>query len=456
MATKDEKNGSAPAAAAALNICVSSTTTVQDPVTLHPASHAVTSLGITTTTTTIGEVTSTMDVPTMALVSPVSPLVDYPGPRSRSQMIFAEKLITSIEASPENQGGSSGDMTASPATTPADSFISDPFFPSSRSSFTSNSSESAAPPKPLRSILKNGPKPREVVFEDGSEDGDDELGDDSESDTENDHDTDVDDNEEEEEEAESGAEDGEESENDEYDSEEGGDDDDWDDESDNEDLNAAFSFISFGNSVRFADEETVVFIEARPVEPSAQDTMTAHERMLLSQDSRRRPSLNGKDYDPDEHTRDVADLDQELLSAYINGLRTVNLEQCKTAIRARTVNLDPDDDDDDDGTSVPGETHTVMNEYLDRIVETVLGLFPHLFTEEEFSRILEQAELAIAIDESDDFAYRPQSAAIQRMLRGVLEEKLAVDTDFIGGVMTVWLAGELLEPLARLAHQRHR
>lgn len=179
--------------------------------------------------------------------------------------------------------------------------------------------------------------------------------------------------------------------------------------------------------------------------------MTIHERMLLAQAAKppnRLPSLNGKEYDPEEHPRDVVDLDKDLLAAYINGLRTVDIEGFKTVLRSRTLHVDCD------RQTVSNDAETQMNEYLDRILESLLGFFPNLFTEDEYSHILDQAELAITFDDTYQFSYQPESVNVQQMLQKVLEEKLTTDDTVLVEEVLGWLAGELLEPLGRRASFR--
>ena len=219
-------------------------------------------------------------------------------------------------------------------------------------------------------------------------------------------------------------------------------------------LTDSFSFISFGNSVRFA-ETTVIIAASHEIEPTPDDNMTAHERMLVAQSSKPSnsiSSLNGKEYDPDEHSRDVVDLDKDLLIAYINGLRTVDIDDCKTVLRSRTHHVECDK------RSISEDTEAQMNEYLDRIVESLLGFFPNLFTDAEYSHILDQAELAIAFDEygRDQFSYQPESVNVQKMLQQLLEEKLTIDDLVLVDEVFGWLAGELLEPLGRRAFSRKR
>lgn len=132
----------------------------------------------------------------------VEDTVREPETISRSQKVFT-KLVTDIEKAPSVKPTMPTEMTT-PVTTPADTVVSDPFSPASNAS-TSASSATATPVKPLKSILKNGPKSFEATVETDNEDEGDELSDsdessdEDESENEDDEDDEVDDEDESEE-----------------------------------------------------------------------------------------------------------------------------------------------------------------------------------------------------------------------------------------------------------------
>lgn len=410
--------------------------------------------------------TPTASAPTYTSTSASTPVVENAGTTivSRTEKIFTSRIITNIDTAPVVKYTASTEM-ASPATTPADTVVSDPFSPISESSFTSASSATPTP-KPLRSILRNGPK--QLVDEDAQDeltDSDDESDEDGDEDISDNEDEDSDEEDESEDESEEESE--EESDNDDY----------YDDgeyESDNEgishsfpcstvektqlinvDLNAAFSFVSFGNNVHFSEEVSILSIESRRVENHPHDTMTAHEKMVLCRDSRS-VGLNGKSNDCEEHGRDTIDIDQELLMAYLNGLKTVSLRDSRIVIRARIVKPEQAEEEAHDDDYISLENYKPIHEYLDRIEETVIGMFPYLLSDEEYRGLLKEVKLAVYRPDPGSFTFLTEYDEIRERISCLLTEKLAADADFFGPDMGTWLAGELLEPLARHAHRDAR
>lgn len=207
--------------------------------------------------------------------------------------------------------------------------------------------------------------------------------------------------------------------------------------------------ISFGNSVHFCEQVEVFSIENRRANPNTGDTMTFHERMMLHRDTM--PfGPNGRPYCPDEHGRDTVDIDQSLLMAYFNGLKTVATKDARAVIRARA--------------SRPGwkldehflarENIGPINEYLDRIEETVLGMFPYLLSDDEYGALLRELKLSVSMPGRGPLTFHPEYEGIRGKLSRLLDERLSVNLDFFGPEMGVWLGLELLEPLVRKAHRR--
>jgi hypothetical protein len=225
-------------------------------------------------------------------------------------------------------------------------------------------------------------------------------------------------------------------------------------------LRTGFSFISFSNNVRFAETETIVIIssyhEPEPAAEEKQAEMTCHEKMLLAQaaqNSNAASSVGGRKYDSEEHSPEIVDLDKHLLIAYINGLSTINARHCRPILRSRTVNVK--NDNHAKPKVVSDEADEQVHEYLDRILDLVLGFFPNLFTDEEYAHILDQAQLAIAFDDVERLLYLPQAADVQTMLQNTLQEKLSLESADLIAEVLAWLAGELLEPLGRRASSRN-
>lgn len=217
----------------------------------------------------------------------------------------------------------------------------------------------------------------------------------------------------------------------------------------NIDLNISFNMISFGNSVHFCEQVEIISIENRHANPNVADTMTVHERMMLHRDTMPL-GLNGRPYNPEEHGRDTVDVDQSLLMAHFNGLKTLAIKDARAVIQARAsrpgFKLDKE--------FLSRENISPINEYLDRIEETVLGMFPYLFTDDEYGALLRELKLTVEMPGRSPLIFLPRYEGIRGKISRLLDEKLAVDLDFFGPEMGIWLGLELLEPLARKAHRR--
>ncbi|EFW19269.1 hypothetical protein D8B26_007520 [Coccidioides posadasii str. Silveira] len=225
-------------------------------------------------------------------------------------------------------------------------------------------------------------------------------------------------------------------------------------ENDDDSIEEQLSFISFERSVHFssADDEVIPDTGFEEPVPDAVPEMTCHERMALAEHLKTRRIgnwENGGDYDPEEHSRDSLQLDKELLSAYINGLRTLNRNRCETALRSRTLHASHER-----LGQVDVQTDKDMNEYFERINDLLRGIFPNLFTEDEYLRILSEAESAISIDECGQLTYESHSVAVQHMIRSLLAERLGYDDMFLEDEILEWFAGNLIAPLGQQALAR--
>ncbi|EEP80320.1 predicted protein [Uncinocarpus reesii 1704] len=225
-------------------------------------------------------------------------------------------------------------------------------------------------------------------------------------------------------------------------------------EEDDDSIEEQLSFISFERSVHFSSAADEVIPQTGPQEPlfDAAPEMTCHERMMLADQLKlRRIGTwdDGGDYDPEEHSRESLQLDKGLLFAYINGLRTLNLNYCKTALRSQTLHASRD------GLGrLDARVDKDMNEYLGRISDLLRGIFPNLFTDDEYTHILAQAESAISFDDYGQLIYEARSTDVQHMIRSLLAERLDYDDMFLEEEMLEWFAGNLIAPLGRQALSR--
>ncbi|OJD24784.1 hypothetical protein ACJ73_03846 [Blastomyces percursus] len=214
------------------------------------------------------------------------------------------------------------------------------------------------------------------------------------------------------------------------------------------------SFICFVNSVHFSAQDDICIIPSRDEigENRAEGEMTFHEQALRMQASKRvsfEPySANKKDYDPDEHSHDVIDLDKQLFMAYVNGIRNMNTEDYQPVVLSRTLNAAPCD------IAVLPITEHQVNGYLDRVVESLLGFFPYLFGKDEYNRLLDVAKVVTSFDDYNNVLYEPDSGLFQQVITRQLEKKLADTAATIEHDLLDWVAGELIEPLGRRASFR--
>ncbi|KMQ46259.1 hypothetical protein A7C99_5575 [Trichophyton rubrum] len=226
-------------------------------------------------------------------------------------------------------------------------------------------------------------------------------------------------------------------------------------------LDDEFSYISFSRSVHFAPAlETVIPDKTYdsetepPTEPLPE--MTIHEKIQIALAAKPRSldpaNFSNDEHDePDEHSRDHLDLDKQLLTAYINGLRTISAHVCKIVIRSRTLPHDP--------RAVEGvepDTRTYVNEYLDRISLLLQNFFPNLVDEDKFDDILESTTMAVSFDDEENVTYRPGFTDARKMIQSALEETLDVDDMYMADEVTKWLASELIEPLGLRAVRLER
>ncbi|KAM5445545.1 hypothetical protein MaudCBS49596_007451 [Microsporum audouinii] len=222
-------------------------------------------------------------------------------------------------------------------------------------------------------------------------------------------------------------------------------------------LEDEFSFISFSRSVHFAPTlETVIPTETYdwemepPTEPLPEMTLQEKIQIALAAKAKSLDPASFalyEDYDdPDEHSRDHLDLDKQLLTAYINGLRTISNHVCKVVLRSRTL---PKDSKGIEG--VEPDTKIYVNEYLDRISQLLQNFFPNLVDEDKFDDILESTTTAVSFDDEDKVIYRSGFTDARRLIQSALEETLDVEDMYMADDVTRWLASELIEPLCHRA-----
>ncbi|EGC41404.1 conserved hypothetical protein [Histoplasma capsulatum var. duboisii H88] len=357
-------------------------------------------------------------------------LIDTVDVKAMLPINLARRVLVHAEPSNCEASSSSGSPASSPTSEVLDGDTS-----------LSSSYASQTPVANLKSILKNpiGPrtpqtsKPTEFDLEDNVE---------YDSDSDMDDDDDDDEEEEEEEEVSGGYKTGT---SDSNRSDEGDENEYSDDEG---------SFICFVNSVHFSAKDDIRIIPCRDeiVDGRAEPEMTFHEQALRMRGSKRVPfqpyTVNGKDYDPNEHSRDVIELDKQLFIAYVNGIRNMNVEDYRPVVLTRTLNATSCDID-----FLPTTEHQV-NAYLDRVVDSALGFFPYLFGKDEYNRILDDAEVVTSFDDYNNVLYKPDSGLFQQAITRQLESKLADTAAIIENDILDWVAGELIEPLGRHASFR--
>ncbi|PGH09115.1 hypothetical protein GX51_00869 [Blastomyces parvus] len=214
------------------------------------------------------------------------------------------------------------------------------------------------------------------------------------------------------------------------------------------------SFVCFVNSVHFSAQDDICIIPSRDEigDERAESEMTFHEQALRMQGSKRLPfepyTVNRRDYDPNEHSHDVVDLDKQLFVASVNGIRNMNAEDYQPVVLSRTLNATPCD------IAVLPITEHQVNAYLDRVVESLLGFFPYLFGKDEYNRLLDVAEVVTCFDDYNNVLYKPDSGLLQQAITRQLERRLADTALIIENNILDWVAGELIEPLGRHASFR--
>ncbi|EDN10574.1 predicted protein [Histoplasma mississippiense (nom. inval.)] len=363
-------------------------------------------------------------------------LIDTVDVKAMLPINLARRVLVHAEPSNCEASSSSGSPASSPTSEALDGDTS-----------LSSSYASQTPVANLKSILKNPIRPRTPLT---SKPAEFDLEDNVEYDSDSDMDDDGDDDEEEEE-----VEEEVEEEEVSGDYKTGTSDSNCSDEGDeNEYSDDEGSFICFVNSVHFSAKDDIRIIPCRDeiVDGRAEPEMTFHEQALRMRSSKRVPfqpyTVNGKDYDPNEHSRDVIELDKQLFIAYVNGIRNMNVEDYRPVVLARTLNATSCDID-----FLPITEHQV-NAYLDRVVDSALGFFPYLFGKDEYDRILDDAEVVTSFDYYNNVLYKPDSGLFQQAITRQLESKLADTAAIIENDILDWVAGELIEPLGRHASFR--
>ncbi|EEH20769.2 hypothetical protein PABG_03000 [Paracoccidioides brasiliensis Pb03] len=222
------------------------------------------------------------------------------------------------------------------------------------------------------------------------------------------------------------------------------------------DLYERGSFICFAKSVHFNLNLDVHIIPNREGngDDCGEPELTFHEQALLKQGSIRerererfeRYSVNNQSYDSDEHGHDVVELDKQLFTAYVNGILNMNAEDYRSVVLSRTLNAGPCEVD------VLPFIADLVNQYLDRVVESLLGFFQYLLPDEEYHNLLFFAEDVTTFDDHNRIVYKPSSSDCQQVITRHLTTKLAGTFAAISeSDILEWVAGELIEPLGRQA-----
>ncbi|KAK2747345.1 hypothetical protein FQN57_002243 [Myotisia sp. PD_48] len=215
-----------------------------------------------------------------------------------------------------------------------------------------------------------------------------------------------------------------------------------------------YAFIHFGHSVRFSPIlETIPIPGWENKEAKRPPEMTCHERMLHLKEAdtyRSGHPLDIHAVDPEEHTPETLDLDKQLLFAFINGLRTLPIDDCRAVLQSRVLHGDQIGIGE-----VAAPIRMNVNEYLGRIMELLLGVFPNLFDSHDYTCILSQVAKAISFDEEDRVIYGSGVALARGVIKKELEQKLGSKEMFLAEELLEWFSGELLEPLGRCASKRN-
>ncbi|KAL1966716.1 hypothetical protein VTN77DRAFT_3913 [Rasamsonia byssochlamydoides] len=195
------------------------------------------------------------------------------------------------------------------------------------------------------------------------------------------------------------------------------------DDNDDDEVDFDDSHIAFENSVRF--DTDVSYIEAPELDDDQQDEpeMTWHEMMMASVRGRlpvadvdgcsdcrsngdenfnTSDSLTEDDWErnipngPEEHPRDMVELDKQLFIAYMNGIHGVPDNKYKSLLRARAQEIR------EGRIHCPFfESETFHGAYLDEVLNHVIGVFRNVVLRDEFDELVRLCEAKVALEQSD-------------------------------------------------------
>ncbi|PLB40085.1 uncharacterized protein BDW47DRAFT_5750 [Aspergillus candidus] len=210
------------------------------------------------------------------------------------------------------------------------------------------------------------------------------------------------------------------------------------------------SFISFESNVRF--DPNVVYIEAPKCAledtTDADSGMTCHEIMerarALGQSASEDP-LDDFDLDdiendthaifydivrqlPEEHSRDIVDLDKRLFAAYMNGINGVTDSSYKSRLHTQVEDIVAG------GVQSPYlNSDSPCGVYLDHALNHVIGTFPHILIAGELDELMRLSD--------EKKADRRTQNGLVRKIEHLLSERLGSDRVTIGADELCFFAG---------------
>lgn len=221
-------------------------------------------------------------------------------------------------------------------------------------------------------------------------------------------------------------------------------------EEDGDDESMECSFISFESNVRF--DPNVVYIEAPKC--SSEDTaevdsgMTCHEIMerarasgqIESEDPLDELDLDDIEHDthaifydivrqlPEEHSRDIVDLDKRIFAAYMNGINGVADSSYKSRLHAQVEDIVAG------GVQSPYlESDSPCGVYLDHALNHVIGTFPHILIAGELDELMRLSD--------EKKAGRCTANGLVGKIEHLLSERLVSDRVTIGADELCFFAG---------------
>ncbi|KKA19911.1 hypothetical protein T310_6110 [Rasamsonia emersonii CBS 393.64] len=230
-----------------------------------------------------------------------------------------------------------------------------------------------------------------------------------------------------------------------------------DDDGETDEIDFDDSHITFENSVRF--DTDVSYIEAPEVDDDECDEpeMTWHEIMerargrlqMIDADGASDNASDGfieDDWErnipngPEEHPRDMVELDKQLFIAYMNGIHGVPDNKYKALLQTRAQEIR------EGRVHCPFfESETFHGAYLDEVLNHVIGVFRNVVLRDEFEELVRLCEAKVALEQSDvspqelgrhtkDFLDKIERLLLERLAEG----KVTIGKDelsfFAGGI----------------------